>query len=263
MEDVQNLPDFRNIEIDKVGVKNVKYPIVVLDKANGFQHTIATINMYVSLPHNYRGTHMSRFLEILHENKNMINMQNFPHILNEMKRRLNAQSAHVEVIFPYFVSKEAPVSKTPSFLEYNCAFTGWMDESPGMKDFMVSVSVPVMTLCPCSKEMSDQGAHNQRGVVTVKVRFRKFFWIEDLISIIEDCSSCDIYSILKRQDEKYVTEKAFENPKFVEDMVRDIAENLSRESNITRFSIEAENYESIHNHSAYAYFETKKEGGTL
>ena len=260
MVDVQNMPDYRNIDIDKVGVKNVKYPIVVLDKANGFQHTIATISMYVSLPHAYKGTHMSRFLEILHENKNMINMKNFPHILSEMRERLNAESAHVEVKFPYFVSKEAPVSKTPSFLEYFCGFAGRMDNATGMKDFTVTVSVPVMTLCPCSKEISEQGAHNQRGVVTVKVGFRRFFWIEDLISIIEGCSSCDIYSILKRSDEKYVTEKAFENPKFVEDMVRDIAENLSRETNFTQFSIEAENFESIHNHSAYAYFETKNQG---
>ncbi len=262
MRDVQNMYDPRNIDIDKVGVKNVKYPIVVLDKAKGTQHTIADISMYVSLPRNYKGTHMSRFVEILHAHKNMINMKDFPGILKEMKERLNAQSAHMEVRFPYFIRKDAPVSGTPGYLEYNCAFIGHMDEFGVMKDFTVSVSVPVTTLCPCSKEISDCGAHNQRGIVTVSIQFKRFFWIEDLIAIIESCSSCDIYSVLKRQDEKYVTEKAFENPKFVEDVVRDVAERLSAETNVTRFLIEAENFESIHNHSAYAYLERKKMGGS-
>jgi GTP cyclohydrolase I len=262
VRDVQNMSDHRNIDIDKVGVKNVKYPIVVLDKTNGTQHTIADINMYVSLPRNYKGTHMSRFVEILHAHKNMINMKDFPSILREMKERLNAESAHMEVRFPYFIRKEAPVSGTPGYLEYTCGFVGHMDEFGVMKDFTVSVSVPVTTLCPCSKEISDCGAHNQRGIVSVAVQFKRFFWIEDLIGIIEDCSSCDIYSVLKRQDEKYVTEKAFANPKFVEDVVRDVAERLGKEANITCFVIEAENFESIHNHSAYAYLERRNEGGT-
>ncbi len=254
------MADHRNIDIDKVGVKNVKYPIVVLDKANGTQHTIADINMYVSLPRDYKGTHMSRFVEILHAHKHMINMKDFPIILREMKERLDAQSSHMEVRFPYFIRKDAPVSGTPGYLEYNCAFVGHMDEIGTMKDFTVSVAVPVTTLCPCSKEISDCGAHNQRGVVTVAVRFKRFFWIEDLIAVIESCSSCDIYSVLKRQDEKYVTEKAFENPKFVEDVVREVAERLAKEANITYFVIEAENFESIHNHSAYAFVERKNDG---
>ena len=257
MRDIQNMYDHRNIDIDKVGVKNVKYPIVVLDKAKGTQHTIADISMYVSLPRNYKGTHMSRFVEILHAHKNMINMRDFPGILREMKEKLNATSAHMEVRFPYFIRKDAPVSGTPGYLEYMCAFVGHMNALEVMKDFTVSVSVPVTTLCPCSKEISDWGAHNQRGIVTVSVRFKRFFWIEDLIEIIEGCSSCDIYSVLKREDEKFVTEKAFENPRFVEDVVRDVAQKLSVESNITYFAIEAENFESIHNHSAYAYVETK------
>jgi GTP cyclohydrolase IB len=252
--------DHRNIDIDKVGVKNVKYPIVVLDKTNGTQHTIADINMYVSLPHDYKGTHMSRFVEILHAHKNMINMKDFPAILREMKERLNAESAHMEVRFPYFIRKDAPVSGTPGYLEYTCGFIGHMDEFGVMRDFTVSVSVPVTTLCPCSKEISDWGAHNQRGIVSVAVQFRRFFWIEDLIAIIESCSSCDIYSVLKRQDEKYVTEKAFDNPKFVEDVVRDVADRLAKEGNITHFVIEAENYESIHNHSAYAYLDRTNGG---
>ncbi|OPY73495.1 MAG: GTP cyclohydrolase FolE2 [Syntrophorhabdus sp. PtaU1.Bin002] len=262
MLDVQNLDDYRMIEIDKVGVKDIKYPIVVLDKAEGLQHTIATIDMYVNLPHNYKGTHMSRFVEILHSNKNMINMKNFPNILREMKDRLNAESAHLSVKFPYFIKKEAPISRTESFLEYNCGFSGSMDGSNRMKEFVVFVSVPINTLCPCSKEISEHGAHNQRGITTVSVRFRKFFWIEDLIALVEQCASSDIYSILKREDEKFVTERAFENPKFVEDVVRDIAGTLSKDTNMTWFMIEAENFESIHNHSAYAYLERNNENGT-
>lgn len=253
--------DPRNIEIDKVGVKNVKYPIVVLDKTMGSQHTIATINMYVSLPHDYKGTHMSRFVEILHAHKNMINMKDFPAILRETKERLRAESAHLEVTFPYFIKKDAPISGTPGYLEYSCGITGHMDANDAMKDFTVFVSVPITTLCPCSKEISEYGAHNQRGIVTVWVRFKRFFWIEDLIGLVEACSSCDIYSVLKRQDEKFVTEKAFQNPKFVEDVVRDVSQRLSEEANITYFAIEAENFESIHNHSAYAYLERDNEGG--
>jgi GTP cyclohydrolase IB len=263
LKDIQNDFDPRNIEIDKVGVKNVKYPIIVLDKANGFQHTIATISMFVSLPHKFKGTHMSRFLEILHANQSMINMKNFPTMLGQMKEKLNAESAHLEVTFPYFVQKDAPVSKTPSFLEYTAGFFGHLDGANAMRDFTVTVAVPVSTLCPCSKEISDHGAHNQRGIVTVQVRFKKFFWIEDLISLIEGCSSCDLYSILKRQDEKFVTERAFQNPKFVEDVVRDVADKLSNDPNITYFTVETENFESIHNHSAYAYLERHTNGGKL
>ncbi len=261
MKDVQNMRDLRNIEIDKVGVKNVKYPIVVLDKANGIQHTVAEISMYVSLPHEYKGTHMSRFVEVLHSHKNALGLKEIPGILREMKERLNASSAHMEMSFPYFIRKDAPVSGTEGYLEYTCAIIGHMDAQDSMKKFAVSVSVPVTTLCPCSKEISEYGAHNQRGMVTVTVQFKRFFWIEDLISLIESCSSCEIYSVLKRQDEKFVTERAFQNPKFVEDVAREVAEKLGRESNFTHFIIEAENFESIHNHSAYAYLERDNEGG--
>jgi GTP cyclohydrolase I len=191
----------------------------------------------------------------------MINMKNFPGILKEMKERLNARAAHLSVNFPYFIKKEAPVTKTESFLEYSCGFSGSMDESDQMKEFVVFVAVPINTLCPCSKEISDFGAHNQRGVTKVSVRFKRFFWIEDLITIVERCASSDVYSILKREDEKYITERAFQNPKFVEDVVRDIAEILSMDVNMTWFAIEAENFESIHNHSAYAYLERNNEGG--
>lgn len=255
MADVQNMPDNREIEIDKVGVKNVKYPIIVLDRANTHQNTIATIDMYVNLPQHYKGTHMSRFVEILHEYKNMINMKNFPDILREMKTRLNAEAAHLCVVFPYFIKKAAPISGTQSYMEYQCGFRGTMDAEGTMKEFIVSASVPINTLCPCSKEISERGAHNQRGVARVDVNTKKFFWIEDLIDIIEKCSSSDIYSILKREDEKFITEHAFDNPKFVEDVVRDIAEKLAKDANVRWFAIEAENFESIHNHSAYAYLE--------
>ena len=263
MADVQNMPDDREIEIDKVGVKNVKYPIIVLDRANGIQNTIATINMYVNLPHHYKGTHMSRFVEILHENKNMINMKNFPDILKALKDRLDAESAQAIVQFPYFIKKEAPVSKTQSYMEYQCGFWGYMDSRDIMKEFVVSVSVPINTLCPCSKEISEYGAHNQRGVAKVDVKAKKFFWLEDLINTIEKCASSDIYSILKREDEKYITEKAYQNPKFVEDVVRDIADILSKDTHIRWFAVEAENFESIHNHSAYAYLERNNEGGSV
>lgn len=263
MIDVQNMHDNRMVEIDKVGVKGIKYPIVVLDKRNGFQHTVANIDMYVNLPHNFKGTHMSRFVEILHEHKNMINMKNIPLILKEMKRRLNAERAHIEIRFPYFIKKEAPVSKAEGYLEYQCAFIGTMDESDKMREFIVSVTVPINTLCPCSKEISAYGAHNQRGMVRVSVRFKKFFWIEDLISLIEECASSDIYSVLKREDEKYVTEKAYENPKFVEDVVRDVALALSLNKNFFWFSIEAENLESIHNHNAYAFIERQNDEGGM
>ncbi len=263
MADVQNMYDNREIEIDKVGVKNVKYPIMVLDRASGHQNTIATIDMYVNLPHHYKGTHMSRFVEILHEFKDMINMKNFPDILKEMKSRLDAEAAHMSVSFPYFIMKSAPVSKTPSYMEYECGFRGSMDAENRMTEFVVFVSVPINTLCPCSKEISEQGAHNQRGITRVEVNTKRFFWIEDLIALIEDSASSDIYSILKREDEKYITEHAFDNPKFVEDVVRDISEKLSQDPNVRWFSIEAENFESIHNHSAYAYLERDNTGGNV
>jgi GTP cyclohydrolase I len=185
-------------------------------------------------------------------------LKNLPSILGEMKGRLNAEAAHMVVKFPYFIKKEAPVTKTQSYLEYKCGFSGHMEGSGNMKEFIVSVSVPVSTLCPCSKEISEYGAHNQRGVIKVDVKFKRFFWIEDVINIVEGCASSDIYSILKREDEKYVTEKAFDNPKFVEDVVRDVAQLLENDDNFSWFSIEAENYESIHNHSAYAYLEKQK-----
>ena len=253
MIDVQSRRDSRKINIKKVGVKGIQYPIIVQDRANGVQHVNAAINMYVNLPHQFKGTHMSRFIEILNEYRGQINIRSFEKILLKMREKLNAKSAHMEIEFPYFIEKRAPVSGAKSLMDYRCWFTG---ENDGEKtDFLVGVSVPVTTVCPCSKEMSCIGAHNQRSIVRVQVRFRKFFWIEDVISLVESSASGEVYSLLKRVDEKHVTETAHANPMFVEDVVRSVAVKLNRDSNFTWYSVEAENIESIHNHSAYAYVE--------
>ena len=252
MVDVQNRRDHRNIAINKAGVKSIKYPITVLDKKNKTQHTIATINMYVDLPYHFKGTHMSRFIEILNYYRQGINIKNLSTILEEMKKRLNAKSAHLEIEFPYFIEKIAPVSKAKSLMEYTCTLWGSLNDT---LDICLGVQVPVTTLCPCSKEMSKKGAHNQRGIVSIKVRFKKFLWIEEVIRIAEQSASSDVYSLLKRPDEKYVTERAYDNPMFVEDVVRNVAQRLERNPNITWFSVESENLESIHNHSAYALVE--------
>jgi len=255
MIDVQMSLDYRNVDIDRVGVKGISYPITVLDKDMGKQQTVASINMYVNLPRHYKGTHMSRFVEILNEHSRYISLQHIPSILEEMKTRLNAKSAHIEVSFPYFINKKAPITGVEGLMEYKCTFKGTLD---GKTDLVICIDVPVCTLCPCSKEISNFGAHNQRGVVRLQVRFKKFVWIEDLIKLVESCASCDVYSVLKREDEKYVTEKAYNNPMFVEDIVREVAVRLENDPNITWFAVEAENFESIHNHNAYAYVEKVK-----
>jgi GTP cyclohydrolase I len=255
--DVQNQVSPRIIDIDKVGVKNISYPIVVLDKFNGTQNTVARINMYVNLPYRHKGTHMSRFIEILSECRRNISIKNISAILEETRNRLHAQSAHIEMTFPYFIDKEAPVTKARGLMEYICSFKGSLD-GDGAIDLMVGITVPITTLCPCSKEISKAGAHNQRGEARVQVRFKKFFWIEDLIRLVEESASCEVYAVLKRQDERFVTEKAYANPMFVEDVVREIAHKLSQNDNFTWFSVESENFESIHNHSAYAYIQSEK-----
>ncbi len=255
--DVQSLPDHRNIDIDKVGVKNISYPIVVLDKFNGTQNTVACINVYVNLPYRHKGTHMSRFIEILSEFRRNISIKNIHSILEETRRRLQAQSAHIELTFPYFIEKEAPVTGARGLMEYICTMTGSLSDH-GHIDLIVGVKVPITTLCPCSKEISQVGAHNQRGEVRVQVRFKKFFWIEDLIRLIEESASCEVYALLKRQDEKFVTERAYANPMFVEDVVREIARKLAAHDNFVWYAVDSENFESIHNHSAYAFIESAK-----
>ncbi|MBN1596088.1 GTP cyclohydrolase I FolE2 [candidate division FCPU426 bacterium] len=256
MKDVQNEPDARNIAIDKVGIRNIKYPISVLDKAHKIQHTVADINLYVQLPEHFRGTHMSRFVEVLNQHQREINVENIDEILESIRRALNSEAAYLELSFPYFIEKSAPVSKATSLMEYTCSMIACQQRG-GQKDFVLTVRVPITTLCPCSKEISDRGAHNQRSLVTVSVRMNKLVWIEELISLIEECVVCDLYALLKREDEKHVTERAFDHPAFVEDIVRDIALSLRKDARITWFTVESENMESIHNHNAYAYVESK------
>lgn len=256
MADVQNQKDSRNMPIDKVGVKGLSYPITVLDRQQGRQQTIAAINMYVDLPHQYKGTHMSRFIEILNRHCHDINIKNLKVLLEDMKRLLDASNAHIEISFPYFIAKEAPISRAASLMEYRVTYLASLDENS--LDLVLEIKVPVTTLCPCSREISAHGAHNQRGLVTLKVRFSRFIWIEDLIALVESSASCEIFSLLKREDEKFVTETAFANPRFVEDVVREVSVKLTADPNITWFAVEMENMESIHNHSAYAFIEYRK-----
>lgn len=251
MKDIQSQPDYRRIPIDKVGIKNLRYPITVRDRRDGFQHTIAAINMFVDLPHDNKGTHMSRFVELLHLLRPDVSLEKFSVILENMKKHLNAASAHLEMTFPYFIEKAAPVSTSPGLMDYTCSIRGSSDPN-GRVDLVSEVVVPISSVCPCSMEISDNGAHNQRGEVKLSTRFKKFIWMEDMIELVESSASCDVFSVLKRVDEKSVTERAFANPKFVEDIVRDVAKKLNADDNITWFSVSAENFESIHNHSAYA-----------
>lgn len=255
LPDTQNQSDKREIPIDKVGIKNLKYPITVKDKESGIQHTVATISMTVDLPKEFKGTHMSRFVEVL-MNKKDIHIDSIFEILKEMQNKLNSKSAHIELDFPYFKEKLAPVSKKPSLIDYRIKFHAVMNDDK--KDVIMTVVVPVKTLCPCSKNISKYGAHNQRGEVTVAVRFNDLVWFEDIISIIEQSASCELYTLLKRDDEKYVTEKAYENPVFVEDVVRNVVIKLKENDKILWYHVEAENFESIHNHNAYAMIESNE-----
>jgi len=259
--DVQSSADTRHIAIDKVGIKDIRHPVRVKDRSGGEQHTIANFNMYVNLPHNFKGTHMSRFVEILNLHEREIGVESFKEMLGEMAERLEAEAGHIEMSFPYFVNKTAPVSGVQSLLDYEVSFIGeFRNGTPEMK---IKVIVPVTSLCPCSKKISDRGAHNQRSHVTVTATTRDFVWIEELIDMVENQASCELYGLLKRPDEKYVTERAYDNPKFVEDMVRDIAATLNVDERISAYVVESENFESIHNHSAYALIERDKEKDPL
>lgn len=257
MDDVQSRPDGRGLAIDRAGVSGLRYPITVLDMQDGRQETIAQLSMSVSLPHHFKGTHMSRFIEVLNAHRGEITMRTIPTILHELKGRLEAETAHLEVKFPYFLERSAPVTKSKALMDYDCAFTG---ESNGLKDdFVLRVKVPVTSLCPCSKEISDYGAHNQRGYITIDVRSTRgedgtpqIIWIEELIEIAELSASSPVYALIKRPDERYVTMQAYDNPVFVEDMVRKAAEQLQSDARISWFRVHAENDESIHNHNAFA-----------
>ncbi|MGH8149718.1 MAG: GTP cyclohydrolase FolE2 [Steroidobacteraceae bacterium] len=256
MEDVQGRADTRRIPIDRVGVKDVKHPVRVKDRANGEQHTIASFNMYVSLPHDFKGTHMSRFMEILHAHEREISVDSFRAMLEQMTERLEADAGRIEMSFPLFVMKRAPVSGVESLMDYQATLVG--ERRGGRTDLWIRVVVPVTSLCPCSKEISAYGAHNQRSHVTIAVRAASHVWIEEIIEIAESEASSELYGILKRADEKRVTERAYENPKFVEDIVRDVAVRLNRDARVAAYVVEAENFESIHNHSAYARIEHDK-----
>lgn len=267
MIDIQNQTDNREIPLQKVGIKGLQYPVHVLDKINRTQTTSATVDLYVNLPQHFKGTHMSRFIEVFHKYHENLSMHRFLLMLEEIRTTLDAARAFGSLSFMFFMQKKAPVSQQAGIMAYKCTYDGTVSaaaDGTRKSEFYVSVSVPVTTLCPCSKAISEHGAHNQRGVVTVKVRNSAFFWIEDIIELVENCASCSVYSLLKREDEKYVTEHAYENPRFVEDLVREVylglrdfasGETPRAEKPFSWFSVEAENFESIHNHSAFAYTE--------
>jgi len=254
LKDIQNMHDDRNIAIDKVGIKNLKLPVVVQDRRNGKQNTVAEVNFYVDLPHNFKGTHMSRFVEILNQYHRSLEISRLDEILCATRKKLNALKAHLELTFPYFVEKSAPVSGATAPIDYLCTISA-ASNGNHKTDIVLTVRVPVTSLCPCSKEISDYGAHNQRSVVTLSVRPNGFIWLEELIRVVEEQASCEVYSLLKREDEKYVTEAAFNNPVFEEDIVRGVTERLSQDQRIDWFHVESENFESIHNHNAYACIE--------
>ncbi len=255
LPDIQKTPDQRNIAIDRVGVRKVKFPIVVLDRAHERQHTIGDFTLTVDLPSEFKGTHMSRFLEVLNEHKKEISVQALPGLLERMRTRLKAEKAHVKVEFPFFMEKAAPVTGKTGMMQFDCGFDAQIN---GAFDVTLFLKVPVATLCPCSKEISQYGAHNQRGWVSVRVKTNDHVWLEEIIEMIESSASCALFPVLKRPDEKFVTETAYENPRFVEDMVREVAIKFDGEPRITQYSIEVENEESIHAHNAYAFLERTK-----
>jgi len=254
LKDTQNEFDDRNIPIDRVGVKAMRFPIEVRNKDGSKQRTVATTALAVDLPHHFKGTHMSRFVEVLNAHGNCLDVREARAIPTELLGRLDARKAHVEFRFPFFITKSAPVTQMPGVMDYEVVFECEVDVD-GHFDFELTVIVPVATLCPCSKAISDYGAHNQRGSVTFSVKSQSPIWIEDLIELVESSASCELYSLLKRPDEKAVTERAYDNPVFVEDLVRNIAAKANAQDNILWYRVEAENYESIHNHNAYAVVE--------
>jgi GTP cyclohydrolase I len=253
LTDKQNEPDIRGLRIDKVGVRGLRIPLQVRDKSHQLQNTVARVGMFVDLPKEFKGTHMSRFVEVLNSHGSVVHVENIPDMLRAMQAKLQAQTAHLEMEFPYFLVKKAPVSGKEGVLDYNVRFDAAMNGND--LDFLLTVRVTVTTLCPCSKAISKYGAHNQRGEVTVQVRSERIVWIEEIISLVESSGSSEMYSLLKREDEKAVTERAYENPVFVEDLVRNVALRLNAHPDVAWYKVEAENYESIHNHNAYACIE--------
>jgi GTP cyclohydrolase IB len=273
LRDVHEEPDTRELALDRAGVKGLRYPICVLDRARGKQHTIAEIDMSIALPQKRKGAHMSRFIELLNRHRGEIDIRKFHALCTELRKDHHAEAAHVQVRFPYFIEKEAPVTKARGLVDYTCTFgassfaaSSFAPNARSAKDakraksnLWVSVEVPVTTLCPCSKAISKYSAHNQRSLVTAKVSFSKFFWLEDLIKLIEESASSELYALLKRPDEKFVTERAYERPRFVEDLVREVGTRLRAGKTFLRWEVEAESFESIHAHSAYATLSGSRE----
>jgi GTP cyclohydrolase I len=249
MRDIQSESDFREIHLDRVGVNGVRYPIRIKDRHDTYQHTNALINLYVNLPKEFRGTHMSRFIEILNRYQSDLSFSKLKNILMETKASLKADEAHIEILFTYFILKKSPVSNIESYMDYTCQFIASQKDH---FDFILEVNVPVQLVCPCSKEISEYGAHNQRGLATIRIRMNGMVWIEELVLIAENAGSSPLFALLKREDEKYVTEQAYDHPKFVEDVVRDIVVPLENDSRITWYQVEVLSQESIHNHNAYA-----------
>ena len=260
LPDVQSEQDRREIPLAKVGVKGLEYPIQLRDKVKKVQYSTARADLFANLPHHFKGTHMSRFVEIFHSYREDLSMPRFLEMLEEIRKDLDAESAFGSMEFPYFIEKKAPVSQLPGIISCSCQYRGTVKTAKNNfleKHFTVAVSVPVNTVCPCSRAISEYGAHNQRGIVRVELELGPFFWLEDIISLVENAASSPVYSIIKREDEKFITEQAYNKPKFVEDLVRDVYIKLREMNQFPRFSVEAENFESIHNHSAYAFAETQ------
>lgn len=258
MKDVQNSHDDRRIALQKVGIRDVQYPVTVLDRQNKSQHTTARVSMYVDLPANHKGTHMSRFVEILNEHHGRISVDEIDDILLAMMAKFDCETVHIDIRFPYFIEKTAPASGAKSLMDYECWLLASLDRSEGEDafDLIVGVGVPVTMVCPCSKEISDRGAHNQRSKIIIQVRCSDLVWFEELIDIAESAASSPLYTLLKREDEKVVTEMAYDRPHFAEDAVRVVAVELKKDARIRWFRVESENQESIHNHNAYAMTES-------
>jgi len=250
IEDVQNRIDSRQITIQKVGIKSIRHPLTFVDSNKSSQQTIATFDLAVNLAAHLKGTHMSRFVELIHELDGKFSIKTLHCLLLTMITRLQAEQGYIDISFPYFLTKKAPVSQVSSALDYHVTLHGEINHHLTVVNY--TVVVPVTSLCPCSKEISEYGAHNQRSHITLKVASQHELCVAELIQLVEKQGSCELYATLKRSDEKFITEKAYENPKFVEDIVRDLAVALQKDERIVSYCIEAENFESIHNHSAYA-----------
>jgi GTP cyclohydrolase I len=258
LPDTQNIKDTRQIVIDKVGIKDISHPITYVDRDGNRAPTVGNFTMTVTLPEHVKGTHMSRFIQILNEGPCEFTSDNFKKIIDKVRERLESDTAHITLDFPFFRKKKAPSSGVESMMDYQVTLYGMIDN--GESEVMMKVVVPVTSLCPCSKSISKYGAHNQRSHITIKAKATKgeTLYIEDLIDLAERKASCELYAILKRDDEKVVTERAYDNPAFVEDLVRDIAVELNNDDKINYYRLESENFESIHNHSAYALIENQK-----